>query len=276
MKKIIKIQDLNEQSLEISVSEINNLDFISLTDMAKYKNPKSPDVVIRHWIRTQKTIEFLMAWEEINNPNFKSVHLDRLKENYDLTTKKWVEKTDAIGITSKKGRGGGTYAHRDIAFEFATWIDPKFKLFVIKDYQRLKEEELAKGENWKGERLKGKSVRRSLTNTIQRFVEYAKNQGSENADWYYSTITVETYKALKLISKAKEIGKDFRDTLNQIHLQFLGTAENIALEVIEDEMQKGTHYKDIFKIAKEKVLEFARVVIPVMEFKDRPKVGHLF
>ena len=130
-------------------------------------------------------------------------------------------------------------------------------------------------KEWKKIRQDGKEVRRSLTDTVQKFIEYAKEQGSTNADWYYSNITVTTYKALKLISSAKEIDEKFRDTLNQIHLQFLGTAENLVLEIMENEMLKGTFYKDVFQIAKEKVLEFAKVVIPVIEFKPRPQNGIL-
>ena len=136
MKNKLKVQDIL-----ISVSQINEEDFISLTDMARYKNADKPDDVIRNWIKTQKTIEFITAWEEVFNPNFKPVQIDGFKNNNDLTPKKWIEQTNAIGIISKRGRYGGTYAQKDIALEFATWLSPKFKLYVIKEFQRLKENE---------------------------------------------------------------------------------------------------------------------------------------
>jgi phage anti-repressor protein len=152
----------------------------------------------------------------------------------------------------------------------------KFFIEAEKELREIKAQPpKTRSKEWKKIRQDGKEVRRSLTDTVQKFIEYAKKQGSTNADRYYSNITVTTYKALKLISSVKEIDEKFRDTLNQIHLQFLGTAENLVLEIMENEMLKGTFYKEIFQIAKEKVLEFAKVVIPVIEFKPRPKNGIL-
>ncbi len=122
-------------------------DYISLTDMAKHKNPSEPYIVVCNWLRTTSTIQFLGLWEELNNPNFNPIVFDRFKaesgENaFTLSPRRWIKETNAIGITSKSGRyGGGTFAHKDIAFEFASWLSPEFKLYIIKDYQRLKEDE---------------------------------------------------------------------------------------------------------------------------------------
>lgn len=121
-------------------------DYISLTDIAKFKNADHSDDVIRNWLRNRNTIEFLGVWERLNNPAFNPVEFDGIRleaglNSFALTPKKWVVKTGAIGIDSQAGRYGGTFAHRDIAFEFASWISVEFKLYLIKEFQRLKEDE---------------------------------------------------------------------------------------------------------------------------------------
>lgn len=142
-----KDKKINVGGLEIVVFEKNSNDFISLTDIARYKNADEPKDIIKNWLRSRSTIKFLGLWEKINNPNFKGVEFDAFKNEagdnaFVLSPQKWIESTNAIGIVSKSGRfGGGTFAHKDIAFEFASWISPEFKLFLIKEFQRLKEEE---------------------------------------------------------------------------------------------------------------------------------------
>lgn len=137
---------INANGTEISViSKGTEDDYISLTDIAKYKSDE-PNDVIRNWIRNRDTIEFLGLWEQLNNPDFKPVEFDGFKNeagknSFVLSPQKWIESTNAIGIISKSGRYGGTFAHKDIAFEFASWVSPEFKLYIIKDYQRLKEDE---------------------------------------------------------------------------------------------------------------------------------------
>ncbi|HDR15105.1 MAG TPA: KilA-N domain-containing protein [Desulfobacteraceae bacterium] len=130
----------------ITVLTHNEAEYISLTDIARHKNPERSDDLIRNWLRNRNTIEFLGIWERLNNPGFKPVEFDGFRmqaglNSFTLTPKQWIEKTRAIGIVSKPGRYGGTFAHKDIAFEFATWISVEFKLFLIKEIQRLKEEE---------------------------------------------------------------------------------------------------------------------------------------
>jgi hypothetical protein len=120
-------------------------EFISLTDIARYKSDE-PFIVINNWMRGKDTIEFLGLWEQLHNPNFKPIEFDRFRKEagynaFTLSPQKWIENTDAIGIVSKSGRYGGTFAHSDIAFEFASWISAEFKLYIIKDYKRLKNDE---------------------------------------------------------------------------------------------------------------------------------------
>ena len=133
-------------------------DFISITDIARYKSDE-PKMVIQNWMRNRNTIEFLGVWEEIHNPRFKGIEFDAFKKeaglnSFILTPTKWISATQAIGIRSKRGRYGGTYAHMDIAFEFASWISPEFKLYVIEDYRRLKADESSRlSLGWNEKRL---------------------------------------------------------------------------------------------------------------------------
>ncbi len=142
-----KNTSINVKGVEINVSNTHGKDYISLTDIAKSKNTNEPRYVIQNWMKTRFTIEFLGFWELINNPNFNRVYFDTFKNeagsnSFVLTPQKWIENTNAIGIKSKSGRyGGGTFAHKDIAFEFASWISAEFKLYLIQEFQRLKDDE---------------------------------------------------------------------------------------------------------------------------------------
>ena len=131
---------------DIELFTLNKEDYICLTDIARYKNQDRSDDIIKNWLRNRNTIEFLGMWETINNSNFNPVEFDGFRKlaglnSFILTAKQWIEKTGAIGIISKPGRYGGTYAHKDIAFEFAAWISVEFKLYLIKEFQRLKTDE---------------------------------------------------------------------------------------------------------------------------------------
>ena len=141
-----KIKTIQVKGNQVSFISSSGEDFISLTDVARYRNPKEPKDVIKNWMRNRSTIEFLGLWEKINNPDFKGVEFDSLlyeagSNSFTLSPTRWIKLTKAIGIISKTGRGGGTYAQKDIAFEFASWISSEFKLYLIKEFQRLKEGE---------------------------------------------------------------------------------------------------------------------------------------
>ena len=143
----------------VRIQRIKRDDYISLTDIAKFKNSDDPRFVIQNWMRTRFSVEFLGIWELLNNPDFNRVEFDTVKNAsgsnaFVMTPTKWRELTHAIGIVSKAGRYGGTYAHKDIAFEFASWVSVEFKLYLIKEFQRLKETEQAQ---------LGWDIRRNLT-----------------------------------------------------------------------------------------------------------------
>jgi hypothetical protein len=130
----------------ITIVSQKEQDFISLTDIARFKSADRFDDLIRNWLRNRNTVEFLGVWERLNNPGFNPVEFDGIRiqaglNSFTLTPKQWIEKTGAVGIVSSAGRYGGTYAHKDIAFEFASWISVEFRLYLIKEFQRLKEDE---------------------------------------------------------------------------------------------------------------------------------------
>ena len=131
-----KLTSVEAKGIHVTIIQNNKSDYISLTDIAKYKNPDFPADVVKNWLRARATIEFLGIWEKLNNLNFKLVDFDHFKiesgsNSFVLSPLKWIETTGAIGITSRSGRyGGGTFAHKDIAFEFASWISAEFKLYL--------------------------------------------------------------------------------------------------------------------------------------------------
>ena len=135
------------QNVKVNVTNMNDNDYICISDFTKFKEGKSTsDDIIRNWLRNRITLEFLGTWESIYNPNFNSVEFDGIMmqvglNRFKLSVKKWVEKTDAIGLVAKTGKYGGTYAHTDIAYHFGMWLSPEFNLLVIKEFQRLKDEE---------------------------------------------------------------------------------------------------------------------------------------
>ena len=135
-------------SIQIYTEDFKN-DYISLTDIARYKNTDDPRFVIQNWMRNRNTLEFIGLWEALNNADFNRVQFDTFRNEaglnrFTMTPQKWIDSTNAIGIISKSGRYGGTYAHYDIAMEFASWISPEFKLYIIQDYKRLKNDEKSK------------------------------------------------------------------------------------------------------------------------------------
>lgn len=141
-----KRSTLEVQGLAIAIVSRHNQDYISLTDIARHRDSQEPFSIINNWMRGRSTIEFLGLWETLNNPDFKPIEFERFRNEagsnyFVLSPQRWIAATHAVGITSTSGRYGGTFAHKDIAFEFATWISSAFKLYLIKEFQRLKDDE---------------------------------------------------------------------------------------------------------------------------------------
>src|SRR3989338_7902171 len=164
---------VNVKGIEISIMQVNGEDYISLTDMAKSVEGES---TIKNWLRNRNTIEFLGIWENLNNPEFNLVEFDQIKKGaglnrFTLSAKEWTERTNAKGIKAKTGRYGGTYAHKDIAFEFGSWLSPEFKLYLIKEFQRLKEDENQRlSLNWNLNRILSKLNYRIHTDAIKEHI----------------------------------------------------------------------------------------------------------
>lgn len=162
----------------ISIVKQDKQDYISLTDMVKGEEGSDH---IRNWMRNRNTVEFLGLWETLNNPDFKPVEFDTFRKqaglnSFNLTPKKWIEGTNAIGIVSKSGRYGGTYAHKDLAFEFGSWISPLFKLLLIKEYQRLKEIESNQYNlEWNVKRILSKTNYQIHTDAVKDCILPEKN-----------------------------------------------------------------------------------------------------
>ena len=154
-----KNRKIEVKGSEITIVKSDREDYISITDIARHKNPEATGLVISHWLSTRYTIEFMGLWEKMHNPVFNVTEFRNIKNEsgsngFVLSSKNWINSTNAIGIISKAGRYGGTYAHKDIAFEFASWISAEFKLFLIKEFQRLKDQE---------QKQLGWDIKRSLT-----------------------------------------------------------------------------------------------------------------
>ncbi|WP_069098898.1 KilA-N domain-containing protein [Mesomycoplasma ovipneumoniae] len=172
-----KKETLDAKGFEIQIyTEDFKNDYISLTDIARYKNKDDPRFVIQNWMRNRNTLEFIGLWEILNNKNFNRVQFDTFKmdaglNRFTMTPQKWIENTNAIGIVSKTGRYGGTYAHFYIAMEFASWISPKFKLYIIQDYQRLKDDENSRlSLGWNLNRVISKINYKIHTDAIKKYL----------------------------------------------------------------------------------------------------------
>ncbi|GAB7025230.1 KilA-N domain-containing protein [Geotalea toluenoxydans] len=167
---------IDVQGKEIAIISREREDYISLTDIARYRNAAEPFAVINNWMRGRSTIELLGLWEKLSNPDFKPLEFERFKNEagsnyFVLSPQRWIEATNAIGLVSKSGRYGGTFAHKDIAFEFASWISVEFKLYLIKEFQRLKEEEArSKALEWNLQRTLAKINYKIHTDAIKDYL----------------------------------------------------------------------------------------------------------
>ena len=171
---------------------INKDDYFSLTDIARYKNPEEPRFVIQNWMRRIDTIQYLGLWEQLNNPNFNRVEFDTFRSEaghnyFTMTPKKWIEGVNAIGIVSKAGKyNSGTYAHKDIALQFASWISPEINLYIIKEFQRLKAEE-QKQLDWSVKRELAKINYRIHTDAIKDNIVIPHEISKEQATFVYAS-----------------------------------------------------------------------------------------
>ena len=249
------MRELSVLDTRISYFNIDNEDYISLTDMLKSKDG---EFFISDWLRNRNTIEFLGIWEELHNPNFNYGEFAIIKSqaglnSYKLSVKEWVEKTNSIGIIAKAGRYGGTYAHKDIAFEFGMWISPKFKLLLIKEFERLKSEE-QKQLGWSAKRELSKINYKIHTDAIKQNLipkELTKKETSivyaEEADVLNMALFGVTAKEWR--DKNKDKTGNIRDYATINELICLANLENINSIYINEKMSQSERLIKLNKIA---------------------------
>ena len=247
MKKDSIVTELNVNNNMIGIIRENNIDYISITDLAKYANEDDPSGVIRNWMSNQNSFAFYSLWEEINNPDFNSVESHGIKMNevpynrITMTPKRWKKDFNAIGIIPSSGRySKGTYAHPDIAFEFASWISPEFKLYLITEFQRLKVNEAYQNKiEWHANRTLAKANYLIHTDAIKNHIvpELSEQQKkfvyAEEADVLNVALFGMTAKEWR--AKNPELMKEgnIRDFTDILHLIILNNLENLNAELIE-------------------------------------------
>ncbi len=248
------------QGTSVAVLSQNRQDIICLTDIAKFKNPDHPDDVIRNWLRSRNTVEFLGVWERLNNPNFNPVEFDGIKmqtglNSFVLTPKQWIEKTGAVGITSSAGRYGGTYAHKDIAFEFAAWVSVEFKLYLIKEFQRLKEDESTRlSLAWNLNRTLSKLNYRIHTDAIKTHLIPAAITPAQAALTYASEADVLNVALFGQTAKQwrdtnPKLEGNMRDYATIEQLLALANIEGMNAELIHMGLSQGERLKRLNEIA---------------------------
>jgi hypothetical protein len=255
---------LNVNEIGIVLYKHNEEEYISLTDMAKYRDSERTNYIIQNWMRTRNTIEFLGLWENLNNPKFNSIEFDAFRieagsNSFTLTPKKWIESTNAIGITSKSGKYGGTYAHKDIAFEFASWISPTFKLYLITEYQRLKEIETNQYNlEWNVKRILSKTNYHIHTDAVKNYVIPEKNY-EKGTEWIGYAEEADLLNVALFNCTARdwreanpELAKknmNIRDIASINELAILSNLETLNAEMIKENIDKTERFKKLKKIA---------------------------
>jgi len=254
-----KKRQLQVSDNEISIKSFDGEDYISLTDMLRSKEGV---FFIDSWLRNRNTVEFLGVWESMYNPNFNYVEFDVIKSktglnSFKISVKEWVEKTNAIGLKAMPGRYGGTYAHKDIAFEFGTWISPTFKLYLIKDYQRLKEiENNQYNLEWNVRRVLASSTYTIHTDAVKEHIiptVMPWNVGykyASEADIINLALFGMTAKEWRDRNKVRvKSGENIRDTASINELLVLENLQMKSAELMEEKLPPKERYETLFEMA---------------------------
>jgi hypothetical protein len=253
-----KVQEINVKDTTIRTMKVGDSDYICITDIARQKNPLEPKDVVKNWMRLKNTIEYLGMWEMLNNPNFKGVEFDPLlmqagSNAFTLNPTRWIELTNAIGLITKNGRAGGTYAQRDIAFKFASWVSVEFELYLIKEFQRLKEEE-QKQLGWSAKRELSKINYHIHTDAVRA------NLVPDEVDTYHSSLIYAEEADVLNVALFGMTAKEWRDanpgkkgnmrdyaTINQ--LICLSNMENLNAVFINEGIPQRDRLHKLNKIA---------------------------
>jgi len=252
--------NLDVKGTTIAVVSQKGDDYICITDIARYKDNERTDYIIQNWLRNRNTIEFLGIWEQLNNPDFNPIEFDGIRNqaglnSFILTAKRWIESTGAIGLISKSGRYGGTYAHKDIAFEFASWVSVEFKLYLIKEFQRLKEDEnrrlslawdLNRTLSKLNYRIHTDAVKTNLIPAVVSAAQAATTYASE-ADLLNVALFGQTAKQWRDANPTLE--GNMRDSASVQQLLVLANMESLNAEFIQMGLSEGDRLQKLNAVA---------------------------
>ena len=281
MEAMKKTTSITVQDVPVTIMNVDQRDYISLTDMAKARTDagRAADV-IKNWLRARSTLEFLGTWEVMYNPNFKVVEFDHFKSEaglhtFTLSAKEWIEKTNAVGIYVQAGRYGGTYAHKDIAFEFGSAISPVFKLYLLKEYQRLKDAENDRLKlEWSAKRFLSKNNYLIHTDAVKNYVlpqsNYTKNTEwlayADEADLLNVALFGCTAKAWREANPTLAKNSNIRDYASIAELTVLSNLETHNAELIKSRMEKKERFEALRQIAQYQL----RVLAEAEKLKELP------
>ena len=281
MEAMKKTTSITVQDVPVTIMNVDQRDYISLTDMAKARTDagRAADV-IKNWLRARSTLEFLGTWEIMYNPNFKVVEFDHFKSEaglhtFTLSAKEWIEKTNAVGIYVQAGRYGGTYAHKDIAFEFGSAISPVLKLYLLKEYQRLKDEENDRLKlEWSAKRFLSKNNYLIHTDAVKNYVlpqsNYTKNTEwlayADEADLLNVALFGCTAKAWREANPTLAKNSNIRDYASIAELTVLSNLETHNAELIKSRMEKKERFEALRQIAQYQL----RVLAEAEKIKELP------
>ena len=259
---MVKTSIMLVEGVEITVTTINNNDYISITDMIKAKDG---EFFISDWLRNRNTLQYLGAWEGMYNPNFNYGEFAIIKDksvinNFKISVKEWVAKTNAIGLTAKAGRYGGTYAHKDIAFHFCMWISPEFQLYVIKEYQRLKDiENNQYNLEWNVKRVLSKANYQLQTDAIKNYIIPSKSDNLKD-EWIYADeadmlnlimFNCTAKKWRELNPERASAGENIRDMASINELNIISNLESLNATLIKKGMAKKERFTMLSEVANE-------------------------
>ena len=255
-------------AIQIYTEDFKN-DYISLTDIARYKNVHEPKDVVKNWLRVRDTIEFLGLWETIHNHNFKGVEFDSFRKEagtnaFTLSPQRWIENTNAIGIVSKSGRGGGTFAHPDIAMEFASWISAEFKLYLIQDYKRLKLDENSKlSLGWNLNREISKINYKIHTDAIKEYL--LKDLTNEQLSYKYASeadmlnVALFNKRAKQWREENPDLKGNMRDYASLNELLVLANMESYNAILIGKGMEQKERMIELRKLAMKQIISLEKL-----------------
>ena len=252
MKKDIVTAEIIVKENKVGILRVGNVNYISLTNLAKYQNSSDPSFTIKNWLRRINTIDYIGLWEEINNRDFNLVEFDQIKTEYGrnsfaMSPTQWIKRTNAIGIISKGGRYSiGTYAHPDIAFEFASWLSPEFKLYLITEFERLKANEAYQEKiDWQANRILSKLNYVVHTDAVKTYIvptlteEQKKFVYAEEADVLNVALFGMTAKEWRENNPKLAKNGNIRDYTDLLHLVILNNLQNTNAELIESKIPQS-------------------------------------